>query len=418
MADVEALDAIQSQDLERWRAYIASLTDEDAQIDLRQAVIKNVVLVGFSFAHCNFVGARIEGALFVDCIFAESEAAKLSASNCTFRNCSVVDSFLKDIVVDQIEMFNCAIVGCSIDYLRGSVAFSNVEIRNSHFRGLQLERCRWIGGVAAKLEGDRCEIKALEVEGVSLLEVDLRDLELGTGSARDIRIDRSRITRVTVSGGVENTTIIDSKIESPTFLGTVRTLDARDSWFSNLEVSSLDLPSARLLGCSFVAASWPRMRLLPTGTGELRHASSAPLQPVQDLRGVPPQIRREIADFQYVASLYANSSRSSRILLRAWGITSAWGQSLWRLAFATLYCWAILLITHLAETGHLVGDRFDTGLMAGAASATTLSLAGISAYDPAGLAPLSSFAARATGILLLGLWIGVAANRLAKLSAE
>jgi hypothetical protein len=71
-------------------------------------------------------------------------------------------------------------------------------------------------------------------------------------------------------------------------------------------------------------------------------------QPVQDIKGLTPSLRREIADAQYLKEKLAIENKISKFFLSIWGLTTGYGQSLIRLTTVSisliLFCTFIFIL--------------------------------------------------------------------------
>jgi hypothetical protein len=155
-------------------------------------------------------------------------------------------------------------------------------------------------------------------------------------------------------------------------------------------------------------------------------------QAVQDLRGLSPRLRREVADAQYVDELHASATNVlRRIGLRAWGATTVYGQSIARLSIATGLL--ILTLTTLffvagssanspnsspSEAVMETSSAYDAASANQALAAVLEAFFGLGSDSYAGWSAVIIVVARVAGFVILGLWISIAAQMLARLSAE
>lgn len=417
MADVEAVEILKSEDPASWTEFMAR--DATAgRIDLTMLRLSGVDLVGFEFIDCDLSGAQLHGVTFANCVFRGCHGDHVDLGTCVFRDCNISQCALAHSNFNGVELFTTQVDECTLVDSGGSLALDRPEVTNCLARELRLESISWRGGKCSDSTFESVRASNVEINDVKFDHIFTKGLKSVQGLIAHVQLRGMEAEDLQVGAALSDVTLSRCQVTGPLSLAESRSLDCRESWFTDIDVAELHLPSARLLGVSFNACRWPKYRLRSTLTGRLRDIDLCPRQPVQDLRGIPPTTRRDIADFQYVAELLRSSSGLRHILLRLWGGTCTWGQSLGRLTVTTLGVWGALTFLALGETGHLIGERLDLELLRARLVGTGLSMLGILSGSDAQPTRFSNVCARVAGIFLLGLWIGVGANKLAKLSAE
>lgn len=422
MASADAVAALRKSN-DAWNRY---RLDASSTIDLRLAQLKNQNLRERVFANCDLTGAELAGSNLDLCTF---EGAHLGDTS--FRNASLVGCEFA-----QLDTY-----GITFDYaiIRES-RFSDSSFRNTTFRSTQisqtkLSECAFHGADIDHFQLNACDFLNGTISAASGTGISFSDCRVSHVSIRDckwleVRIDRfnmsdSEFRNADIFGGVISESQIRNTNMSVVAFRSIRfdDIDFTGSTIRYTDLTEYDLPHAIMLGTSIVGCKWPRQRPTISLLGAHRRSASLVSQPVQDLRGLSASLRREIADAQYLDEL-ANRTASrltSRILFRIWGISSAYGQSLIRLSGITVLMIFILSGLLVISDGRVSAWPHCLSAIVPAISRMVNAFFGFG--DPSfknerALQRAVLEFARFLGFIDLGLWIGIAANRLGRLSAE
>jgi hypothetical protein len=197
-------------------------------------------------------------------------------------------------------------------------------------------------------------------------------------------------------------------------------LDLTGSTLRNVSLRDFDLPHSVMLDVVVVECDWPRQCGTTSLLGKYQPSPYLLRQPIQDLRGLSPLLRREIADAQYLAEMHAQPGGAIRnTWLRIWGASSAFGTSLTRLSLVAGSAMLLIALVILLIDKHLFVWPPDLKLIRDEFLIVGASLFGIGTSPQVTTGrDLLLPVARILGFIFLGLWIGVAANRLGRLSSE
>jgi uncharacterized protein YjbI with pentapeptide repeats len=421
MTSGEALERL-LYSAESWRQYVEQAPE---QIDLSFADLNGADLRGRKFIGCDLTGARLEaanldGATFTRCTLTGASLSDASLVGCEFskvdfRNASLVRAIMRNCTMREVDLSGSRLTStygsCSEfsatkmsrvaldDTVFDSVTFSDVVLAD-----LTAQRVRLNKVTLQRSTVEKCQISVGEILDCTFANSTVRDWTSEGGTFIGVEFDGCRVRRLALPGA-----------------------EVRDLYFSNstvteADISQLDPPTAVLLNCALIACIWPPQEGQVTWSGRYVPNSRLIAQPVQDIRGVPPVMRRHIADAQYlVRRLASAASIWERIPLRMWGITSAYGQSLGRLTVAS----ALVIITHtlllLGATGHLSDAKPDLPILGDQMVAITMAFLGLGGSDQALDSTWSGailLSARIFGLIGFGLWITIAATNLGRLSSE
>jgi uncharacterized protein YjbI with pentapeptide repeats len=379
MTSGEALERL-LYSAESWRQYVEQAPE---QIDLSFADLNGADLRGRKFIGCDLTGARLE-------------AANLDGA--TFTRCTLTGASLSD----------ASLVGCEFS----KVDFRNASLVRAIMRNCTMREVDLSGSRLTSTYGSCSEFSATKMSRVALDDTVFDSVTFSDVVLADLTAQRVRLNKVTLQRStVEKCQISVGEILDCTFANS-----------TEADISQLDPPTAVLLNCALIACIWPPQEGQVTWSGRYVPNSRLIAQPVQDIRGVPPVMRRHIADAQYlVRRLASAASIWERIPLRMWGITSAYGQSLGRLTVAS----ALVIITHtlllLGATGHLSDAKPDLPILGDQMVAITMAFLGLGGSDQALDSTWSGailLSARIFGLIGFGLWITIAATNLGRLSSE
>ena len=418
---ITALEAL-TQSAEAWESYRGRVS---GPIDLTLAQLRGVDLHGRTFSFCDLSGADLDSANLDGCSF--SHTALKSAS-----------------------LRNASLVSCEFDHVDGSDAiFEDAVVRSSRFASTNLTRANFKGAAISQSVFGTVLFELTKMDHVRFLDSSFRDSDFKELQSHDVglrscefsatrmfsvhwpkvtivdcEIKGARIRDLEFSHGViSNLRIIDADLYR--FLikdSEVDHLDFTRSTLCETDLGGIDLPHSTMLDTAIIHCQWPRQRARISWSG---HYEKSPLllgQPVQDLRGLSPSLRREIADAQYLDELASRSTGlPKRIAFRIWGATTAYGQSILRLSTVTLLIIIALSVALLVNDPQIVGLFQKIKSLPSAmkvVSAHFLGIEGPARTQSSRFQDIVLVVSRVGGFFVMGLWIGVAANRLGRLSSE
>jgi uncharacterized protein YjbI with pentapeptide repeats len=445
VSSIEAFEALLESE-HAWQKYVVkhSRTSSDL-IDLRSADLRGAPLAGRVFDSCDLTWARFAGADLDRTSFRLSKLDDVDFSDASlveasFKTISFIDNVFTGVALREATFENCRFIRCVFDRSTvEGVGFISCELRACSGSDSRIHRTRfndceihdWRISSAARETGEgsdervgtgitsECEFLDCNIVHARLCDHQLRDNFYHRCSLTQAKFEACRIVRIKfLSCNLDHLEIQAS---------TIIELDISRSTVARSDLSGMGLGTAVLLETAFVHCNWPKQAGRVTLLGRYIPSPSLISHPVQDIRSIMPTLRREIADAQYLVSrLGMARGFSSRLLLRLWGFTSAYGQSIARLFLMS--CGVIFLHGLLISTMQM---EFVSILDNSSAYAKSLSEAVLlSARAFIGLSQEPStpelsegignvvISARIWGFFALGVWVSVAANKLSKLSAE
>lgn len=428
---VEALAALRKgrNAWDEWRSLMRG------RIDLSMASLDGANLRGFQFEDCDFAGSDANGASFDDVSFRECSFTSMSMAhasfvgaqfdNCrlsdcnldraTFRSTEFTHTELRDLAPGRFVFYDCQFTSSSIEApAQGArFAFEECWVSDARLMGFSGE----LGIRQTTISNS--QLSELNLDDWTMAGTEIRDCDLRSVISRshrwyDVVLDDTDLHAVDVGIGDS----IDVVLLSCRILR---------SDLAHLGIHTIALADAMLVDCQ-----WPNQRPMVSWSG--RHVSAPGLmrQPVQDVSGVDPIRRRQVADAQYLRALHEQSvdRRSRRIMLRLWGLSSGFGQSVSRLlSWIAIVIAALTLLRFGIANMESVGWRPTMRLLSPASAIADLaaswaevtgSFFGFTDRKDGEPWPLSTvyWAARLAGFAALGVVIGIAGTRMGRLSSE
>ncbi len=408
-----------------WQEFSASAGGRPIDLrlgDLAGRNLSDTTFVGCDMSGADLSGANLDGATLVGCTLDRATLDNSSLIGVRLEDTDLTGAILDHAVFRKVLFSNVTLTGCSLLRTRIQLSsFCNCIIADlTDACGFQI--------VGSEVRSCRLQRLSLEseflFEDVRFIDCEVTDVASIGGAIVRVRVDGSTVSRLSVrTCNLDGLTVSSSEV-TQLFLenSSVSEIRFMSSTLDRCVLGGLDLASAAFVGCSMVRCEWPPQSPTISFGGKLTSAPSLLGQPVQDIAGLPPRLRREIADAQYLRDLHRDASGlSARVLLRLWGASSNFGQSVARLTAWTAGLVSVLCMTLPLADGKTSSLRDAPAALWRAARSVTASFFGQTidaAANYKGTQSVLLFAARISGFVVLGLWVGIAANRLGRLSSE
>lgn len=259
------------------------------------------------------------------------------------------------------------------------------------------------------------DLSRTDLRGATLSGADLTGCDLFAASLEGACLSRARLSRANLHS---------TRLAGADLSGT----DLSDATLHQCDLTRVDFRTARLFGTRITEPTW--WINLPTATmrGEVLFQSAIPEHPIQDVLGLPPLLRRQIADVQHLRDMHRRSHGAMRRLVWLWGVCCGFGQSLGRLALTATVILLLFVAAYmlsdfsLARPGAGGGDvvryvgRPDFG-QALFFAITTFTAPGTSGQFPVGgLGKVLLSTQGLVSFLLLGGLLSIFANKVSRLS--
>lgn len=284
-----------------------------------------------------------------------------------------------------------------------------------------LTRCARLVGVSlAGADLSRMDLTGADLERANLIGADLSWAGLSGVNLTSARLEGAILARATLVRATLNNT----RLAKADLTGA----DLSEATIHRIDMTGVDLRDARLFATRITEPVWwchlPRI----AGSWRVVFADGIPEHPIQDVVGLPPLLRRQIADVQHLRDVYRKSHGAGRRLIWIWGLTCNFGQSLARLALTAVVIVGLFVLLYMLTDFSLQRPNADgtdmiryVGHPSFAQSlyfaVTTFTAPGTSGMVPVG--ELGKVLLAAQGVvcfLLLGGVMSIFANKLARLS--
>ena len=269
-----------------------------------------------------------------------------------------------------------------------------------------------------------------DLAGADLTHADLSGASMRGTNLAGAELHRARFSRAHLEEAVlqradlSEANFTDAHIGGADLLGA----DLSGALMHDMDLTDVDFKDARLFGTKVTDPVWWVEMPRATLSGRTVFPSQLPEHPIQDVLGLPPLLRRQLADAQYLRDMYRKSRPFGRSLMWLWGVTCCYGQSFSRWAmctalllvtFSLIYTFFPFYFTVSAVEKHvaipMVHDpTFWQGMYFSLSTMTTLGLGDVVPADTAGRAIVS--VQEVFGYLMLGGLLSIFANKLARLS--
>lgn len=421
MASIEALECLQSGE-DSWNTYCQGA---DGIIDLTFADLNGFDLRNLNFSRCDLSAAQLVGANLDGASFTE-----VNLTGTQLVNASLINCHLTSVVANHINLSNAII---------RNTTFSAISINNADATSTTLENCEFHRTTITNssfnnahllvLSFKEVVIGDLEAVGLKLYrckfwDSELRGWNIQNSSFIECVFRNGVISRLELTGSlIIDSAVVHSELNKSEFVSSeVKGLDLSSSVVREIEVAALNPASAVMLNTAFISCTWPKQAGQVTLSGKYIPSQHLLAQPVQDVFGVSPTLRREIGDAQYLVKRISEAQGlTQRIFFRVWGATTSFGQSLGRLTVFSIMVVILHALALLVASGDISScQHLDLELILSTIGNVTKVFLGFGEA----VASVDSFwentifwSVRIAGILSLGLWITIASSQLNKLSS-
>lgn len=185
-------------------------------------------------------------------------------------------------------------------------------------------------------------LRGAKLDEVDLSEVELRDADMTGASLRGANLSSANLNGVTLvrahleGAGLQRVRLRDADLADAHLAGADLTgADLSGALLHDLDLTQVDFKDARLFGTRITDPVWWVEMPRATLSGQTIFPHTLPEHPIQDVQGLPPLLRRQLADAQYLRDLWRKAGGFGRWMIWLWGLTCSFGQSLGRWALCT-----------------------------------------------------------------------------------
>jgi uncharacterized protein YjbI with pentapeptide repeats len=291
--------------------------------DLREACLKNVSALSADFSGADVSAAdlsysKLQGSSFLGTILARVTATHADLTNAEISNCDMSYSECRAVRLDRAKLTNVSLSGALLDDASLiETVLKDCQLRGSHVASADLTDTRLLS----------CNLDEAILSCTIFYRTRFFACSLRNARLDGVRIEDAEFSDIETSG-----------------------IDLSSAVLIRPSLELLNLSTATLFDTRIIDPVWPLKSVQATLLGAPVLASSLFSHPIQDVKGLSPKIRRKIGDAQLIREYWEQSSgsRSRRLILRLWGITCNYGQSMARWTAFTacvLFAFALALTT-------------------------------------------------------------------------
>lgn len=291
------------------------------------------------------------------------------------------------------------------------------------------ERARWREWFEWSIrEGGQfwdAEHRRANLAGVSLAGCDLREIDLAGANLERADLRRCDLTHANLSGADLTRAHLEKAVLNRADLTDAILTTAH---LGGADLTGVDFKDARLYGARITEPTWWIDLPRTTMGGGVVFQRGIPDHPIQDVLGLPPLLRRQIADTQHLRDLYQKCSRFGRTVIWGWGVSCGFGQSMGRLCIACMGLFLLFTLLYMSTPFSVV--HYDVANQATASelirpsfwqalyfTMTTFTTPGMSQYVP--VATFGRVLVTLQGLgcfLMLGGVLSIFSNKMARLA--
>lgn len=406
---------------EEWFSFQKEYLNTHSKIDISQMSFADIDLSSYEFRNCNFLGINLsevnfDNSRFYNCIFSGCKIEfssfvgtfldDIKLENVTINDCTFRQTILRSITLDKCIIQNSTLKNSGIT----RIAFQEINFKNNKLTNLDIIEANISKCIINKLKGRNLKLRSVQMFDISLdqgefLEVFSHDMEINTCS-----VDNTVLTKLRI----DDSEIKDTIIQNSSY---------NCCSFNNCKLVQQDLISMGINVNSFFQSifldcKWPSQTYRVGILGKYIPSVNLLKQPVEDIMGISPKLRKEIQKAQLVDETQKDAKTwYSKLWLWFWGITTEYGRSLFRLTnicFVLMFLIIILFIAFIPEDSFTVSQipqyLYDAIPIV---FFNFVGIAGDSSVMP--LTIEQNFLIiidRILGIVFMGLWVGIATNKI------
>jgi uncharacterized protein YjbI with pentapeptide repeats len=328
MANPEHVDKL-AEGVEEWNTW-RKLSDTIPDLIGADLSDRNLVGVDFSralldgadFRRSDLRGAVLTNASILSADLSQADLGRADCSDANLEGASLIGTTLARIKATRTNLTHTEISDCD-------VSESDCESAVLNYATLT-----------------RVSLSGAMLNRVQLIEAVLQDCQLGdshlvsanfsTAKLRSCNFDKATLSNATVtrtsfdSCSLRQTIMDGAHLEDASFSEVDATaIDLSGAVLIRLSLKALNLCSATLFDTRIINPIWPIKPVGTTWAGVPVLDPTLFSHPVQDVKGLSPEIRRRVADAQLVREYWERSCDSAvkRFGMRLWGISCNYGQS-------------------------------------------------------------------------------------------
>lgn len=406
---------------EEWCDFQKEYLKTHSRINISQLNFDEVNFSSYEFRNCNFLGVdfsgvnfdsgrfyncflsgcKIEFSSFVGTLFEDLTLENVTISDCLFRQSS-----LKLLLLDKCTILKCTLKSSSADHIVfQETNFKDIKVTDFDMIQSNMRNCKLDGWQGTNLKLRSFQMFNIELRQGELLEVFTRNIEVSR-----CKFENAVLKKIFIN----DSEIKDTIIQNPSY----SCCSFSNSKLVNQDLIYMGVNVNSFFQSTFLDCKWPSQTYKVGIWGKYVPSVNLLKQPVEDIIGISPKLRKEIQKAQLVDETQKNAKTwYSKLWLWFWGITTEYGRSLLRL---TNMCLVLMLFIIVLFIVFVSKDSFTISqipqYLCDTIPIVFFNFIGIAWDDSIILLTKEQsiliIIDRILGIIFMGLWIGIATNKI------
>ena len=180
---------------------------------------------------------------------------------------------------------------------------------------------------------DEADISWVHLARADLTGASVRSADLGGAELRGAILARAHLENT----GLQRASLVEADLSYAHIAGVDLTgADLSGAMLHDMDLTRVDFKDARLFSTKITDPVWWVEMPHASLAGRTIFPGGLPEHPIQDVQGLPPVLRRQLADAQYLLDLHRKLGPGGRWLMWLWGVTCCYGQSFLRWGLCTV----------------------------------------------------------------------------------
>lgn len=403
---------------ERWASFLDNALLSYTRIVISCLILNDIELVGYKFYRCDFIAADLnkidlDRASFIDCSFQGCNLKYLSLVNTTFKNISfdnfkisnatLRNSFCSKIYIYKSNVDSFNIYQCEMN----NITIENSSLSTEKIVDTKIKMCQKKDSELFNIEIENCIVKSINSINDKYNNIIIKHTNIDNSYFQSGEINDSRFEGLIMeSCKITFFDFQNIKVENSSFI---------KGYLERINLLELCLEKIGLLKTSIVDCEWPDQIYNVSFFGKYIKPEHLLKQPVEDIMGVSPEMRSIIKKSQLVGEKIKHCKKwYSKLWMRFWGFTTAYGDSLLRLTLICLFVILVLFLLFGLESIFFT-KNYSFEYAEKSLKIVFFNFVGITGLEGENINNFQKVIIlidRLLGIVFMGLWIGVATNKL------
>lgn len=410
---------------DEWRQFQSEYLKDHSRIDISQWIISDKDMNGYHFINCDFRGAILS---YVN--FDSSTFTNCRMFGCSLKLLSLVRVKIENIILEDVHIEKCtfrqsSLAGVELTRVTGNeLTVADSQIKNLDCMELSFENSRLKRVVEKNIQRKRNTLQNIQVEnilcdGLKISDCRLNRCSCGKVEAKKMHIQGGQIDECQIAdlqandSEISGVDIHNFQIENGNFINGL---------FIKINLKEIGIAKIGLMQTAIVDCEWPAQTYQISWCGKYIPSKYLLRQPVEDIIGISPKLRKEIQRAQLVDETHRSCKNVfTKMWLWFWGITTEYGRSLTRLTFLYVIMLIIMILLFIVyfpreALSNSLWECFREGSLHVIFNFIGVFMDSATVFSICLEQRIILVIDRIFGIIFLGLWTGIAANKIGSIN--